>query len=90
MILNVDARTHTHTYTHTEQMTKFGSVCDRPFNNYCNYLLFHIITGVPLSEWVAANTDLRSHVLVLQQVVNTLVVIFQGEENLSFWGSYEG
>ena len=48
------------------------------------------MTGVPLSEWVATNTDLRSHVLVLQQVVNTLVVIFQGEENLSFWGSYEG
>lgn len=68
-------------------MTKFGSVCDRPFNNYYNYL---IMTGVPLSEWVATNTDLRSHVLVLQQVVNTLVVIFQGEENLSFWGSYEG
>ncbi|XP_019857707.1 PREDICTED: uncharacterized protein LOC100631641 [Amphimedon queenslandica] len=44
---------------------------------------------LPFDEWAASNNDLRACVLVLQQIVNTLYSVFQGDRDLSFWGSYQ-
>jgi hypothetical protein len=47
---------------------------------------------IPLAQWLRSPSnaaDIHSLQLILQQVVNSLVLLFQGENNLCFWGSYE-
>ena len=55
-----------------------------------DFFLMWFLLGVTLDEWLNsdAGSDVSARQLIMQQIVNTLVVLFQGENDLCFWGSY--
>ena len=58
---------------------------------YCNYfkVTVCVCVGIFLSEWSAGDHSIDKRQIVLQQVINTLTILFKAQNNLCFWGSFQ-
>ncbi len=59
---------------------------------YYTFTLFSLScanVGVPLNEWMYSDHSIDERQIVLQQLINTLTILFKAQNDLSFWGSSE-